>query len=447
MRPVPLALASLAAPALLAAQLPDPATRALGMGGAYTASARGYEAVAWNPALLAARGRPGFSLGLPHVTVEVGSNTYGFGDFRDYANHTLSDADKQYLLDRIGLDDSVLTVRTVGGVTPFAISIGPFAFSAGTVGDVDLSVGRDAVELALYGNAARSGPGEFFTARGSSARGWAASTLAGSFARAFGVPFGRLGLGVTYKHIVGHFIGRAVETSSDFRVNPTFAATAAGHAIYTSYPANYDPGGLGDFLSGDGNAGSGFGVDVGAVLQFGGRRLTLSAVLVNAFGSMDWDADRLRYDRSMYFVQQNADGSVTDTEQTTTLSTPQAIEADAVARALRDDLLGNADFSRYVRGGAAWRWGGLTLAGDVLFRITEGLDRVPSQQVAAGAEYRLLGFLPLRAGVASNLGSTIAFSAGSGLQLLGLNLDASIMTIEGDERPGVVVGLGVGLIF
>lgn len=447
MRRLLLALAGLLAPATLPAQLPDAATRALAMGGAYTSLARGYEAVRWNPAMLAAGGRPGFTLGLPHVTLELGSNTYGLSDFRKYANATLSDADKQYLLDQIALDDSVLTIRQVAGITPFAFSIGPFAFAAGTTGDADLSLGRDAVELALYGNAARSGAGEFFTARGSNGRGWAATTLAGSFALGFGSPMGRLSVGATYKHVVGHFIARAAETSSNFVVNPQFAVNAAGHAIFTDYADDYEPQGLGDILSGEGQAGKGFGVDVGGVLQLGGRRLTLSAVLVNALGSMDWDADRFRYERASYAVQQAADGSVSDVQTTTSLASPQAIEADPTARALREAVLANGDFSRYLRAGVALRSGGLTLAGDGLIRFTEGLDRVPSQQLGAGAEYRLLGFLPLRAGVSTDFGSTLMLSGGTGLSLLGISIDASIADIRGSARPGVIVGVGVGVIW
>ena len=38
-------------------------------------------------------------------------------------------------------------------------------------------------------------------------------------------------------------------------------------------------------------------------------------------------------------------------------------------------------------------------------------------------------------------------SAGSGLQFLGVNLDASIANISGTTRPGVRLGFGLGLIF
>ena len=178
-RNVSLVLAGLLVPALMQAQLPDPSTRALGMGGAYSSLARGYEAVAWNPAMLAAVGRPGFTLDLPHVNVEFGSNAFGLSDVRKYANTFLTDADKATLLGKI---DSTLTLRSMFGATPFGLSVGPFAILVGTAGQMNFGVGKDAVRLALYGNAPRVGSPSLFTAQGSNGRAWAATTIAGSFA-------------------------------------------------------------------------------------------------------------------------------------------------------------------------------------------------------------------------------------------------------------------------
>ena len=242
------------APAALHAQLPDASTRALGMAGAYSALARGYEAVHWNPAMLATRNQPGVSIGLPQTQFEFGSNAYGFGDFRRYSEEVLTDADKQYLLDQV---DSTLDLRSYLGIAPFSLQIGNFALSFGTAGDARAGLGKDAVELALFGNASRSGPGEFFTAAGSNARGWAASTLAFSFAMPFRIPMGRLSAGVTAKKIWGHGVGLGRETSSQFAVNPNFTATAAGHAIYTDYDDDFEADGIGDILGGEGSPGSG----------------------------------------------------------------------------------------------------------------------------------------------------------------------------------------------
>lgn len=442
MRRTVLVLAGLVAPAALPAQLPTTSPRSLALGGAYTSLARGWEAVSWNPALLAARGRPRFTLGLPQLSFEFGSNSYGFGDFRKYANRTLDAADKAYLLGKI---DTSLTVREVLAVSPIGISIGRFAFTAATSGDMDASLGKDAVDLALNGNAHRSGPGEYFTASGSGANGWAATTLAGSFAWPFQTSLGRLALGATYKRVIGHFIGRAAETSSSFQVNPAFNVSASGHAIYTDYSRAYRLSGPGDLLGGEGKAGSGYGVDFGATLELGGS-LMLSAVIVNALGGMSWDEDRFAYERSAASVSQTAGGQIVDDTTRVELTTKAEIDADPQARGLRDSLLAHAGFARVVRAGMALRRGALSLAAGGQLRLSKELDRVPSASIGAGAEVRLLRVLPLRAGAATDFES-VTLSAGSGLQLLGLNADISVATISGSSRPGVVLGLGIGFIY
>lgn len=442
-----LALAGLiAAPASLGAQLADASTRALGLANAYSTQARGYEAPFWNPAMLAAPRRPGFTIGLPHVLIETGSNTYNFSDFRRYRERYLTDEDKRYLLDQISLDDSVLSVRTVAGISPIGISIGPFAFTAGTATDMDFGVGRDAVELALFGNAHRSGPGESFNFRGTSGGGWAATTLAASFAQGFRTGLGHLALGVTYKRVYGHFLGRASERFSQFSVNP-FVAQAQVHAIYTAYDPDFEVTGIGDLLGGEGSPGSGYGVDLGAVLTFGDRRLTVSAVVTNIAANMEWDADRFRYDGFEPRVQQTGNGEVQDTLIRRSFTTASQIQADPTARALRDTLLAHGGFSSVLRVGAAFRYGMISLTTEGSIRLKEGLDRQPERFLSAGGEIRLLNFIPLRAGIGTDFDATLMLSAGTGINLLGLNVDVSVASLSGSARPGFVLGVGAGLIW
>jgi hypothetical protein len=438
-------------PTALAAQLPATFNpRSLALGGAYTSLARGWEAALSNPAMLAAAGRPRFSIGLPNVGVETGSNTYSFSDFRRFANSTLDSADKQYLIDEIRRDgDSALTLRTIVGAAPVGLSFGPIAVAAYTTGYVDLSMGADAIELILFGNAHRSSPGEFFTARGSGGSGWSATTLAASIALPLAnLPLGRLSVGATYKHLLGHTLGRAAEISSRFQVNPTFNVNAAAHAIYTDQGTSCDTRSFSLSASDDPcalNAGSGYGVDVGAILQRG-RGFTLSAVFTNAMGSMTWNADRLVYERTLDTLREQS-GGVRDTAIVTELR-GAAIDADPIARAMRDSLLAHADFSQVVRFGAALRRGTwLTLTAGGSFRLREGLDPEPAQTVSAGGELRLLKIIAMRGGISSDLGQTLVLSGGAGIQLLGLNIDASIAGISGSDRPGVIVGLGASLLW
>ncbi len=448
MRRFALVLAGLLAPALVQAQLPDPATRALGMAGAYSSLARGYEAVFWNPAMLAAVGRPGFTFAFPHVELEVGSNAYGLSDIQKYANRYLTTADKQTLMNKLG-SDSALSLRTLGGVTPFGLSFGPFAIAVGSAFEGDLSVGKDAVELALFGNATRTGPGQYFTARGSGGQAWGATTAAASFALPFPLPIGRLSVGITGKYTLGHFVGSANDQGTRIGVSPTFSAVTAGQAIYINYDCpqgtNLDPFGTGKCGA---QAGKGIGADLGATLQLAKGGMTLSAVVVNAIGSMTWDQSRFVYERTRQVVNQDSTGHVTSvTTDSTRLKTETAINADPQARALRDSLLAHASFSKLARAGFALTSGHLSLGAMMQLRLQEGLDQQPSQLVAAGAEYRLLGLLPLRVGASWDFGEATTFSAGAGLDLFGLNIDASVADITGTTHPGVRLGLGVGLIW
>jgi hypothetical protein len=447
MKRLSLVLAGLLVPALLAAQLPDPSTRALGMAGAYGSLARGYEAVAWNPSALAALGRPAFSIGLPHLNLEFGSNVYGFSDFRKYANSYLSDADKQTLLDKIKPPDSTLSLRTLVGVTPFGLSVGPVGFAIGTAGEVELGVGKDAVQLALFGNASRTGPGQFFTASGSNGRGWGATTVAVSYAMPFPMLIGHLSVGVTGKYTIGNFLARGEDLGTRTTVNPSFAATVAGQAIYTNYGSHCGSVNLTGSGPCGAKAGSGFAIDLGGTLQLARDNITLSAVLVNALGSMSWSADRLVYERTLRQTTQDATGKVKTDTSTITLTTPAAIAADPQAKALRDSLLAHADFARLARLGIALKNGPLTVGGTLQIRLASGLDQQYSQVVSGGAEYLVLGVLPVRVGAAWNLAGAFTLSGGLGLQLAGVNLDFAIANISGSVNPGLRLGTGIGLIF
>ncbi len=441
-----LVLAGLLTPALLSAQLPDPSTRALGMGDAYTSLARGYEAVFWNPAMLATWGRPGFTIGLPHVNIEFGSNAFGFSDVRKYANTYLSAADKQTLLDKI--TGSNLTIRSLVGAEPFGLSVGPFALMIGASGEVNAGLGKDAVRLALFGNAPVNGASSSFAAAGSNGFAWAATTAAGSFAHAFPVPLGRLSVGVTYKYVIGNFLGSATDLGSQVTFSPLFSATEAGQAVYTNYGTgcdNFKPTGTGAC---GGQAGKGYGVDLGATLQLAHGGMTVSAVVVNALGSMTWDASRMAYDRTLRQSTQTSSGSVTDTTlSSVSLQGQAAIQGDLQAKALSDSLLANGNFARLVRVGFALHRGLLTVAAQGQLRLKAGLDTQASQQLAVGAEYRLLGVVPLRVGASSDFAGATMLSAGTGIQLLGINLDVSAANISGTTQPGVRLGFGLGLIW
>jgi long-subunit fatty acid transport protein len=73
----------LLAPAMLAAQSGQSTARAVAMGRSMTASAQGYEAIVWNPALLGVPGRPKFSVNILQVGVATRSNVLSPSDPRE----------------------------------------------------------------------------------------------------------------------------------------------------------------------------------------------------------------------------------------------------------------------------------------------------------------------------------------------------------------------------
>ncbi len=432
-------LGLLALPAAASAQVPGSSVRALGMGNAYGALARGYEAIGWNPALLASTHGYGVTVGLPQATAEVGNNAYSIDDILSYRDKDLSDADKQYLLGRVVNDDSTLQARGLFGVHSLGFSIGSFAVSLSSSGYLQAQASRDAVELALNGNGAFTGTSNFFDLAGSGGNAWAATTLAGSYAMFVPTPMGRLNLGVTAKRVWGNFLGRARDDGSEVG---TDTVSATGQVIYTDYPGG-DFSGMGDLFGR--SPGTGWGVDVGAALELNDR-LTVSAALVNVLGGMSWKDDRLRYERAFYTVSLDITGIVRDTTADSVL-VGAAIATDAQAAAFRDSLLSNTKFARLLRGSVAYRLGGFTLGGDLQMRLSTGLDRQPDFMIGGGAEYVVGGFLPLRAGLRTDFGDVTAFSGGTGLRLGPFALDFSAAAIMGSTNPGVIVGAGMGLFF
>jgi hypothetical protein len=255
----------------------------------------------------------------------------------------------------------------------------------------------------------------------------------------FPTPMGRLNAGVTAKRVWGNFLGVARDDGSEVG---TDTVNAVGQMIYTEYPQG-DFGGLSDIF---GRApGTGFGVDFGGALELSDR-LTVSAALINAVSSMSWKEDRLRYERAFYTVSLGGTGIVRDTTADSILVGAE-IDADAQAVALRDSLLHTEGFARLLRGGVAYRVAGFTLGGDIQMRLSKGLDRHADFVLGGGAEYVVLGFLPLRAGFRTDFNETTAFTGGTGLRLGPVALDVSAAAIMGSANPGVVAGAGLSLFF
>jgi hypothetical protein len=422
------AVAVLASP--VAGQLPSPSTAALGMGDNYTAMARGFPAIAWNPAGLGLSGNQIASMTLLTLRGVNGIGPITLSDLASYADVVVPDAVKVDWLSRIA---------SAGGQTGMgeatatwgAFQAGRFAMQLGSVarGVTDLSPG--VAELVMFGNGGEQGQAETLDLSGSSLSGYAYTTAAASFAQPVAFDGGRVSLGVTVKWTAGHALALGENSSGGSTSDPI--------ALRLDFPlvqTALNPDSL-TF-----NNGSGWGVDVGAGLELG--MWTFGAAVQNVYNGFAWDADRLRY-RPLSLAFDGAE-SEADTE-----AMPFA-QAPADVRQRVADL----GFEPVLALGAMVRPSQrLAVTGDFRRTSDTGMAVGPVLHAGAGVQYRLASWLPVRFGGAMvSMGendSGYQLAGGFGLDIGGWNLSASAARRDTDRFGTAntimvtVFGTGLGM--
>lgn len=386
-----LALATMSA----SAQLPQASATALGMGENVTASARGFAAVANNPAGLGMADSPGFSLAIPSVSVQLGLGPVTLADLAQWQGEILQPSTKDAWLQSI--TDAGGQGGTVGvGATPLALSIGPVGFQVSGIATGVMSLAPDAAEVLLYGNAGRTGSPADLDFSGSTIDGFALTTGAMSV----GFPVSdRLTLGVTGKYVVGNalVIGRDVGSS----------ASATPLSVATDFPilgTNPD--------SAKFNNGTGVGMDIGAIWR--GPAVTVGATIQNVFNSFEFTLDHFSYIPGQALF--NGTTNESDFDQQPAANAPTLLRDAAADLKLKPVFAAGAQIQATPL---------LEVEADVRKRVGGGLDVGPEFQMGVGAELRALSFLPLRAhaGVVSG---GVQIGGGASLILGPVNLSGAI---------------------
>ena len=122
----------------------------IGMAGSYTAVARGYDAIGFNPANLGLSNQPGTQLQLFALGSTLINNSFSMGDYEQYNGAYLSESDKREILSKIPSGGLEFTGNTAASALSFAR--GPIAFSATVEAAGQGSLSRDVVDLAFFGN-------------------------------------------------------------------------------------------------------------------------------------------------------------------------------------------------------------------------------------------------------------------------------------------------------
>jgi hypothetical protein len=184
----------------------------------------------------------------------------------------------------------------------------------------------------------------------------------------------------------------------------------------------------------NGVAGTGLGADLSVAWAGGPWKVGMLAE--NVFNSFKWDTERLAFLPGTGSF--NADSNSTDFDQRPYSVAPQALR----------DLVEAQSFKPAVTIGAALQIiPSLTVTADIKQSMADDDAIVigPKNRFGVGAEWRLLPFIPLRAGVASVSDGWQA-GAGVGVHILGFELSVSSgVRQRGSAREsGMMIGL-VGL--
>ena len=389
------------------------------MGGNYTALARGYAAVGFNPANLALPGAPGFSLAVAPVRAGSGIGPIGFGEIADYEGKLLPRSVQVRWMDAVERAGG-LTGSAGAEVTELALSMNRIGFQVSTVARGDVALGPDAVELILFGNAGRTGSTKDFTLRGSRLDGFAATTFAAGYALPVRIGWGPAGsffaVGATVKYTIGHALVMGRDAGSSLTSDPV--------SVDVEFPVI-----LPDF---DGiDSGSGLGLDVGAAWQW--KRWTAGAAVQNLVQSFSWNLDDYAYRPGSAFFDENDSGS--DFDERPAREAPASLRREFEQR----------DFDPRLSVGVAWRARpDLTVTGDLRHELGSGLRVEERTHLGAGAEFRPIPLLALRGGLAAVSGG-FQFAAGAGVALGPVRVSAAVSARTGDDDLTTgMVGLSFG---
>jgi len=383
--------------------------RSLAMGGAYLAVANGVEAPRWNPANLGLHDRPNFSMNLISFGAAFSNNSFSKNDYDLYNGASLTPQMKADILNKI--PDDGLRFDVDSEVDALAFSWKNFALAISAESSAKMNLSRTFVDVALNGNQLD----KVYDFSDSGGEAFAVSTVGLSYGKALYVPLFRdFAVGATFKYVIGLAHAEVIDA---YGVMGTTFDGAYGDARAKVRHAT---------------GGSGLVADFGAAAMVGDK-LTIGLTIRNLISSVKWNkevkiqeygvtADSLTVDSIDEF---SADSLIDDYDR--------ELDGDSFSKNLPAEL----------RLGGAYRSGRLLLSADYVqgFKNRPGVSTKP--QLALGAEFRLIGFLPLRAGIA--LGGSHGASSGAGFGLRSGTFEMNFAAGSwGAILPKSAGGIGVG---
>lgn len=403
------------------AQLATPEARSFALGGAYAARAVGYEASFWNPANLGLSTSPRWSAGL-NASAYLSNNALDYGQITGLYGEYLDAGEKSQLLAdvRDATGGGPATVSFDVGAQGLGVSFGRFAAGVSGISAGNAEITPDALELLLFGNVGESGTGRDFDFSNTAADLWSMYGAYASYAQPFrldALPKAGFSAGATLRYGVAGDLVRVGETRSDLIYEPLELDVALQKLQST----------------GD-NAGRAFAADLGVAMEWGDRMI-VGASLVNALQTVDWD--RSAFEVTSYQV--NADYS----DIAITSTTVDYDQLDAQGRQRVDALLDDAELPRQLRLGSLVRTSArMDVSVDYVELLGGSLRSRWDRSLSAGAEFRPLPILPLRAGLATSF-EQFALTGGLGVYAGPVHVDFAIGRWGMGGGDGIVSALSM----
>lgn len=386
--------------------------RSVAMGGAHLGLAKGVDAARYNPANLGLTSHRSTGVELVGVGANISNNSFTLSDYNKYTGAFLTTEDKEYILGRI--PDEGLRLAADVEATALALSTGQFGLTVIGVGRADVNLSRDIFELVLNGNTFA----DTISVDGS----YSDAVSYVSAGLSYGLPIytsgsRQLAVGATARYLRGIAVEQVTELQGMFATNST-GYSGEGHLVAQTAAG-----------------GRGYALDLGGALKLNDH-YTLGFKMENFLSRLKWSDEPEEHGYLFSFDTMTVDNMNED-----------YVVSDDYSQSI-DPF--TTSLPTVMTVGIANTSGNLVWAVDYQqkFRSENGTSTKP--RLAAGIEYSLLRFLPVRAGYATGGDRNAAFSFGSGIRALAFYLDVAAVTgstFSGYSSKSVHMAVSTGLHF
>jgi hypothetical protein len=391
--------------------------RAVGMGGAYTALACNIEAPYWNPANLGLARSKGLSLNIANAGLDLKNNSFSFSDYNKYNGQFLNDDDKDNIMSSIPGDG--LSLDLLAEASALNFSIAGFALTCKGYGASNANLDRDPIELLFYGNAVM----REVSLEGTHSEAFGIIDVAASYGRPLlEWPGGEFAVGANLHYLRGLAYEKIVESEGGVVTTDSGFVGSGSIRMITA------------------RGGFGFAGDIGLAVRFE-ENWYFSASWQNLYSKMNWNkknkARLYSFEMDHVTVEAMADSALSDSLVTTDETT---CDIDGFSSTLPP----------VIKLGLARQYDKMTWSIDWVQGLADRPGQGVNPRIAAGFEYLLLRFLPLRSGFGFGGGQGSIYSIGFGLHFEPFNFDLGLAS-SGTPWPayskGAKLAVGMGLYF